>query len=129
MQTFENRVEQEINLLNNGKPLEAFNECYSDNVLMYDNDSLFAQNKTEGFSKQEPFISAALEIHGKITDLIVDAINQTVVFRNRTSFIAQDNNRVQIDGLCRQVWKDGWVVEERYYSGESLPEQIRIFYS
>lgn len=65
---FVNAVDAQIELLRDGKPLEAFDRFFDSSVKMFANDVLFANGAVAGRAKQEPFISAAQSIMGKIED-------------------------------------------------------------
>ncbi len=110
-------IAHQIDLLAQGRPLVAFDAWFSPAGKMYANDRLFAADGAEARRKQEPFISAAREIRGKITDLKVDAAKGLCVFRNQTRFSGADGAEHQIDGLCWQRWEGGQIAEERYYDG------------
>jgi hypothetical protein len=110
-------IANQIDLLAQGQPLAAFDAWFSPSGKMYANDRLFAADGAEARRKQEPFISAAREIRGKITDLNVDAANGLCVFRNQTRFSGADGVAHQIDGLCWQRWEGGQITEERYFDG------------
>ena len=114
---FTDIVAAQIDLLRAGRPLAAFDAFFADDVVMIANDVLFASGKAEGRAKQEPFISAATAINGRISDVHVVAVAEICVFRNRTSFTDTRGLENQIDGLSWQKWRDGRVVLERYYDG------------
>jgi len=122
--SFETRVLAQVQLLDSGKPLEAFDACFSPNGVMFANDVLFATGAEEGRSKQEPYISAATSIQGRITDLKIHVASEVCVFRNKSSFGTGDGATHQIDGLCWQKWINGRIVEERYYDGTLMAKMI-----
>ncbi|KZL16624.1 hypothetical protein [Pseudovibrio sp. Ad26] len=111
---------EQIELLRDGKPLEAFDAFFASSVQMYANDVLFADGAAEGRAKQEPFISAAQSIIGKIEDVVIDETRGLCAFRNLSQFVDGAGVAQQIDGLCWQRWDAGKVVEERYYDGEVM---------
>ena len=121
--SFEACVRAQVDLLNAGKPLEAFDIFFAPSGQMFANDKLFANDAREGREKQEPYITAATSISGSITDLKFLVSDEICVFRNRSSFIASANLQ-QIDGLCWQRWHDSQIVEERYYDGDPMRELI-----
>ena len=123
------RIQEQVDLLIEGKPLEVVDRYYSDEIIMYDNDRLFASGKEQSRSKQEPFINSAISIVGDIQELIIDQDNNISIFRNRSMFKTLDGEEIQINGLCWQQWKDGFVVVERYYSGDLMEQKISEFYS
>ncbi len=91
---------------------------------MYANDGLFASGAVEGRAKQEPFIAAAKTITGHITDVITLEEEGVCVFRNCSKFTDSNGVDQQIDGLNWQKWKDGLVVEERYYDGDLMTQLV-----
>lgn len=123
-ESFESRVLSQQALLGAGKPLEAFDTCFSAKGVMFSNDTLFATGATEARAKQEPFIAAAISISGLVTDLKMDIPKGLCVFRNKSRFTTADSTERQIDGLCWQKWHDGRIVEERYYDGSMMTRRI-----
>ena len=117
---FERCVLKQIEFLNAGQPLEAFDAYFSHDGVMFANDVVFASSADEARKKQEPFISAADSISGLITDLKTHLHSETCVFRNKTSFTSHDGQTHQIDGLCWQQWAQGKIAEERYYDGDAM---------
>lgn len=117
---FENCVLKQIELLNAGMPLKAFDAYFSLDGVMFANDVVFASCANEARKKQEPFISAAASISGLITDLKTHPLSETCVFRNKTSFSTHDGQTHQIDGLCWQQWSQDKIIEERYYDGDAM---------
>lgn len=118
--SFRECVHLQIQLLQSGKPLEAFNRFFAPKGVMYANGSIFATNASEGFRKQEPYISSAKEINGLILDLTLSEKKDICIFRNKTSFISKDGSMHQIDGLCWQQWTNGQIIIERYYDGQRM---------
>lgn len=108
-------VRGQLDLLNAGKPLEAFDAYFADNGIMYDNDEIFAVGKQACRDKQEPFITSAQSIEGNITRCTVDPATGVSVLRNQTSFVSADGRSVAIDGILVQRWENGKIAEERYY--------------
>lgn len=121
---FENHVNQQIVLLNEGKPLEAFDQFFDIAGVMYTNGEVFASSAQEGRKKQEPYILAAASIDGNITDVKILASKEICVFRNQSSFVTGDGTKHQIDGLCWQHWQNGKITEEQYFDGERMNNHI-----
>ncbi len=123
-QEFVDGVEKQIALLNEGKPLEAFDQFFAVEGVMYANGIVFAKNAAEGRKKQEPYINSAASIHGSIVDLVVSEENNICAFRNQTSFVSSDGEEHQIDGICWQHWQNGKIVEERYFDGDEMHKKL-----
>ncbi len=122
--SFSDCVDAQVKLLSDGKPLEAFDQYFASDGVMYANDTLFAKDAVEARSKQERYILAAKSIDGEIVDLVVNEDKKLCVFRNLTSFVSGDGTRHAIDGLCWQKWRDGKIIEERYFDGEIMRSMI-----
>lgn len=120
IELFRHSVDGQIALLKDGKPLEAFDQYFASDGVMYANGKIFARNAAEGRSKQEPYIAAARSIFGNIVDLTVTEEREVCVFRNQSSFETSDGKTHQIDGLCWQRWRKGKIVEERYFDGAEM---------
>ena len=122
MQTlhFAASVQHQIRLLTSGDPLAALGAHFANDGKMYANNILFASGFKEAHAKQEPFVTAAHEIIGNITDLALDLRAQLCVFRNKTRFATDDDVWHQIDGLCWQQWRNGKIAIERYYDGDLM---------
>ncbi|KLN61982.1 hypothetical protein WH96_00040 [Kiloniella spongiae] len=52
--------------------------------IMFENDNLFAQGKTESHKKQKPYINSAKTIVGKIEDLVIVPNHQVCLFFNKS---------------------------------------------
>lgn len=110
-------IASQIYLLAQGRPPGAFDVWFSPAGKIYANDRLFAAGGAEARCKQEPFISAARGIRGKITDLKVDTANGLCVAQNQTRFSGASGVEHQTDGLCWQRWEYGQITVERYCDG------------
>ena len=114
----------QVELLNAGKPLAAFDAYFAEDGVMFANDQLFARGAAAARQKQEPFINAARSIAGEITDFQSLPAKEQCVFHNRTRFTDAQGNAHQIDGLCWQQWRGGKIIEERYYDGTLMQTRI-----
>lgn len=122
---FRKNVEGQIDLLNEGKPLEAFDRYFATEGVMYANGDIFARGAAEGRKKQEPYISMAETVTGNIVDLVMSEEKEVCAFRNRTSFVTASGKKLQIDGVCWQLWRNGMIAEERYFDGETMERMLR----
>lgn len=126
MELFRTNVDGQIALLNDGKPLEAFDQYFASDGVMYANGEIFARNAAEGRSKQEPYIASASSIIGNIVGLAVSGETEVCMFRNQSSFETSDGKKHQIDGLCWQRWCEGKIVEERYFDGSEMRRMLDL---
>lgn len=122
--SFYDSVTLQIEILQSGEPLEAFDRFFAADGVMYANDIVFARGAKEARHKQETYILSAKSISGLIVGLCTSDVHETCVFQNKTSFTASDDVVHQIDGLCWQKWHGGQIVEERYYDGEQMQQLL-----
>ncbi len=119
-------VETQIALLNDGKPLEAFDRYFATDGVMYANSKVFARGAAEGREKQEPYINSAVTITGNIVDIVISEEDGICAFRNLTCFVTGGGKKHQINGVCWQRWLDGKIVEERYFDGDEMQNMLRL---
>jgi hypothetical protein len=109
--SFVDCVELQVDLLNAGRPLAAFDAFFEEWGVMFANDIIFATGRKEERAKQEQFISAALSIQGLTTDLNAIASEEICVFRNRITFAIADGKshqkRIYVgrNGSLTKLWK------------------------
>lgn len=122
--SFKESVHSQVALLVDGKPLEAFDQFFAPDGVMYANGERFAESAAEGRRKQESYILAAKSIRGAIADLVIMQDQEICAFRNKTAFITSDDMHHKIDGLCWQRWQNNRIIEERYFDGEHMQSAI-----
>ena len=105
----------QIDLLKNGNPLEALDRHGGAEILMFDNDQLFASGKEEARAKQEPFVNSARSIIGNIPEHSFMQDQGIGIFLNRSQFISAEGKKTQVNGIHWQKWRDGKIAEERFY--------------
>lgn len=124
MSPFQADIQKQVQLLNAGQVLEALDLYFADYGVMHSNGDLFGTGLKECRAKQEPFIAAASNIKGEISDLVIDEKSEFCVFRNTTSFDDADGHRQHINGLHIQMWAGGKIATEWFFSGDLMDEII-----
>lgn len=124
MATFEELVSYQIKMLQAGQVLEALEHFFAEYGVMYSNGAVFGEGLEACRLGQEKFISSARSISGKITDLFIDPHSEFCVFRNLTCFEDAEGISHQIDGLHVQMWAQGKIATEWYYSGDPMESMI-----
>ena len=122
--TFTQSVHSQVAMLVDGKPLEALDQFFASDGVMYANGERFAGSSAEARRKQESYILAAKSIQGAIDDLVIMKEQEICAFRNKTIFITNDDVQHKIDGLCWQRWQNGKIIEEHYFDGEHMQSMI-----
>jgi hypothetical protein len=111
---------EQVKLLCEGKVLEALDRFFDKDGIMYSNGVLFAQGFLRCRQMQEPFLAAATNIRGEITDVYLDAAKQLSIFTNLTKFDGPDGVERQIKGIHIQKWQNERIVCEWYFNGEPM---------
>lgn len=99
-----------------GKLLETFDEYYADNVVMSDNRTDERVGKVTNRVHEQKFISNVQEFHGAKTGrILVDGDHAAVEWTFDLTF--KGGNRVKMQQVAVQTWKDGKVIREDFYHG------------
>jgi len=122
--TFNDAVELQAAMLRAGQVLEALDMFFADYGVMYTNGAVFAEGLQACRDKQAPFVSSAKNINGEITDLFIDAESEFCAFRNNTTYDDEAGSHHRIEGLHVQMWADGKIASEWFYSGEPMRGMI-----
>jgi ketosteroid isomerase-like protein len=121
--TFRDRVIAQIELLNNGKPLDAFDEFVADSVTVYDNGALVASNAAEARARQVKALKSATDIKGSIHDLTIADDTEICVFRDKTALGTKGKDQ-PADTLIWQKWRDGRIVQQQSFDGRKMQTLI-----
>jgi hypothetical protein len=122
--TFRELVLAQIELLRSGDPLRAFDTFYDNDVIMFDNDRVFAMDKCTARDIQAGFINKAKAIHGEVRRYGIDVDAAISVLHNTSRFVDTDDQIIQIDGIHWQEWRNGRIVKERYFRGDMARQLI-----
>ena len=107
--------EHELNeMILAGQALEAFERFYDQEVVMQENDLPPRVGKEANRVFEQQFFAAIKEFHGATLGEV--AVTGDVSFSEWTFDVTfQDGNRVATPQVARRQWKDGRVVNERFY--------------
>ncbi|SMY06695.1 hypothetical protein [Flavimaricola marinus] len=122
--TFRDCVISQIDLLSEGKALEAFDQFFSDNVTLYDNGTLIASNAHDGRALQAKTLRSASDIKGSIPDLTIADDTEICVFRDHSSYAGKGKDRHQTNRLVWQKWRDGKVIQQQTFDGTKMETLI-----
>ncbi|HSK11723.1 MAG TPA: nuclear transport factor 2 family protein, partial [Phnomibacter sp.] len=98
----------------NGKILEAFETYYHDDVVMQDNDHPVRVGKDVNRQYEEAFVNGLTEFRGAklLNTLVSDGITVTEWWFDYTHKDFGTRNYTQV---ATQRWKDGKIIEEKFY--------------
>lgn len=99
-------------MLVQGKVLEAFERFYDDDVVMVENDERFA-GKEANRQRQAEFFASISE---HTVEIVASAVAGDVSFCEQTiAAQLEDGRSVRLGEVAVRRWRDGRIVEERFY--------------
>ena len=115
------RVQQLVDLVEQGKFVEALQECYADDATTQENHEPPRIGLPRLIRDERKVMASFRKIDARLVDdfLVQD---QRVVIRWRFEFTHPLGFRIVLDELAYQLWRDDRIVEERfYYDPAQLP--------
>ena len=110
------QVQSVIDGILTGKILETFDAYYSDDVVMSENRTEERVGKAVNREYEIQFLDNVQEFHGaQVGRVIVDGNNAAVEWSFDITF--KDGNRVKMQQVALQTWKDGKIIREDFYHG------------
>jgi hypothetical protein len=101
-------------MLATGSILEAFEKFYADDVVMQENDDSPTQGKDANRAREIAFVESIETYHGG--DLLGTATTGDVSYSEWfTDVTLKEYGRVQRTQVAKRHWKDGKIVNERFY--------------
>jgi ketosteroid isomerase-like protein len=99
-----------------GKILETFDAYYSSDVVMSENRTEERVGKSVNREYEIQFLDNVQEFHGaQVGRVIVDGDHAAVEWSFDITF--KDGNRVKMQQVAVQTWKDGRIIREDFYHG------------
>ena len=99
-----------------GKILETFDAYYANDVVMSENQTEERVGKAVNREYEIQFLDNIQEFHGaKVGRVIVDGDHAAVEWSFDITF--KDGNRVNMQQVTVQTWKDGKIIREDFYHG------------
>jgi len=110
------RIKEIYEMLSSGKALEAFDKYYADDVVMIEATGDRREGKAANRDYEENFFNNLEAVHGAGADsFAVDEENDITMVESWMDVTFKDGNRVKMEQVARQKWKDGKIIEERFY--------------
>ena len=111
-----NQVQAVIDGILTGKILETFDAYYADNVVMSENLKDERVGKAANREYELKFLDNVQEFHGaKVGRVIVEGDHAAVEWTFDLTF--KGGNRVAMQQVAVQSWKDGKIIREDFYHG------------
>jgi ketosteroid isomerase-like protein len=113
--TLREKTQDIYNLVGQGKLLDAFDKYYADDVVLTEPRGTW-KGKAACRAHEVEFLSMVKEFHGMEVKAITSDEEAGIVMHETSMDITfQDGNRVNMEQVGVQKWKDGKIVHERFY--------------
>jgi ketosteroid isomerase-like protein len=108
-------LDHELNrLILAGGALEGFERFYSDDIVMRENNGEPSVGKTHNRKKEEDFFGSVETLHA--LELVSEATGEDVSFSEWVFDLTfKGGNRKRLEQTSVRRWRDGEIVEERFY--------------
>jgi len=108
------RIDELIRYIQNGRILDAMNEFYAPDVRMQENGNAPTVGLAANVDRERQFLAGVKE--WKAFDVLSKAVSSDVSFvENRLEFVAADGTTVRMQQVSVARWRDGQIVDERFY--------------
>jgi ketosteroid isomerase-like protein len=99
-----------------GKLLEAFDTFYADDVVMQENNEEATHGKAANREREVAFLGSIEAFHDAgISNLAVNEETGVAMIENWMDLTFKGGFRTKMAQVSVQTWKDGKVVNERFY--------------
>jgi hypothetical protein len=113
--TIKERAQDIHDLMLQGQLLEAFDKYYHDDVVLSEPRGNWS-GKIACRAHEVEFLSYVKEFHGlEVRNIASNEETGVVFIETMMDATFRDGNRVQMEQVSRQLWKDGQVIDERFF--------------
>lgn len=108
-----------IELVQNGKMLEAISKYYADDVAMQENTAAPTVGFAENFARESAFYGSLKSVSFRLVSVLIEGDRAALnwIFDYTTG----DGQQYRMDEIAIQTWRNGKIVHERYvYDTASL---------
>jgi ketosteroid isomerase-like protein len=114
--SLQQRVNELVSYIQQGKILEAVQEFYSDDAAMQENNHPPTVGKAANLEREKTFLAYVKQWKSfNIRAVGIDEARGIVLMQSDFEFDAVDGTTVKYDQVSVQQWKDGHVVHEKFY--------------
>lgn len=114
--TYKEKAEDLYAMLGQGQAMEAFEKHYHPEVVAVEADGTERKGKETNRKALQDWFTMVKEHHGGgFHSITADEDAAVTMVEAWTDVTFQDGNRMKMEEVCVQRWKDGQIVHERYY--------------
>lgn len=116
MSAFADTTNALIDAMKAGRILEAFEQFYSDDVSMQENNNPPTVGKAANRKREQDFLAYVKAWKRfNIRAVGIDEQRQVALIQSDFEFDAVDGKTVKYDQVSVQQWRDGRIVHEKFY--------------
>ncbi|MDR4478933.1 MAG: ester cyclase [Nitrospira sp.] len=113
-QTLQQRLQELLTYIQQGKIIEAMNEFYDQDTVMRDNANPPTKGLSANIDREKQFLSGVKEWKG--FQVVASGVGDGVTFYEGVlDFIATNGQPVHMEQVSVAKWKNGKIVNERFY--------------
>lgn len=103
-----------VNLVMEGKALEAFDRFYGEDISMQENNEKPVIGKAENRAREEGFLAMVGEVNEFAVKSITASGNQSAIHWTIDFTTKDRSKRFRFDEVALQTWEDGQITSERF---------------
>jgi len=108
------RLQDLLNHIRQGKIVEAMNEFYDNDTVMQDNANPPTKGLAANIEREKQFLSGVKEWKG--FNVTASGVGDNATFYESTmDFIATNGQAMHLEQVAVAKWKNGKIVHERFY--------------
>lgn len=113
--TYLEKAKDLYDMIGSGKLLEGFDKYYHEDVVMTEPRGT-REGKKACRDYEVQFLESVQEFHGmEVPSITSNEEEGVTVVENMMDVTFKDGNRVKMEQVAVQRWKDGQIVHERFY--------------
>ena len=114
--TYLEKAQELYKMIGEGKLLDIFDDYYADDIVMIESSGKKYEGKEANLKREKDFAASVKEIHGigykAVTSNEAEAVTMVETWMDVTF---NDDRRLIRDEVAVQRWKEGRIVDERFY--------------
>lgn len=108
-----NSVSELVEMVEEGRILEAYEKFYAENVAMRENTGAPVVGKAENRDREIATLSTVREVHENRADFVAIDGDRAVIGW-KFEFTNIEGTRLRLDQIAVQTWENGQIVDERF---------------
>ena len=116
METLREKIEQLNQLVLEGKPLDAFERYYDDDVIMQENETVPTVGKTANRQREQKFFNSIVDFRAAEVLHVAVGDNITMVLWHY-DYTHQEWGVRNYTQVSVQQWKNGRIIREQFFYG------------